>query len=199
MSLPHFIHDLCHHGRVVFGEILNQDTPDLQVELEGLDRRWRAHAPGEAPELRIDAAIWAAETLYRCCRLARDLEVAPAVAFGAAIGSGQQTAAVIWSVDLLLQQLPNLHRLVPQLRADHPLRELLAGLGGDWPLSSVGLPGVEVEAPALEVVAAHPALRQIYIDRVIHWADQARHDVSWVQREVAAILESPHSTMTTPS
>ena len=184
-------------GRVVLP--LGEAPPVLEDEscddiLRALDSAARAEAPRGVPELRLPPARWG---LGRVCRFAQLIvdrretietigeelerecfELAPR----------GDDPAVVWSVDLCLSRLTEIERQVRGLAAGDPLVGTLRRLGGAWPLSSVGMPDVEVHPAGLVVLERHPALRRHYLDRVLGTQDQSRLDVEWVRRDARVAL-----------
>ncbi|RZK49241.1 MAG: hypothetical protein EOO59_16480 [Hymenobacter sp.] len=69
---------------------------------------------------------------------------------------------------MTLRHLPALLGLARDLAPADALVLRLQAVGQRWPLSVVGV------APAPAAVLAHPALRALYIDRIIERRDRAR-------------------------
>jgi hypothetical protein len=85
---------------------------------------------------------------------------------------GNPSPSVCYSADLSLRHLPDLLSLARGIAADDPLVGGMTSLARAWPLSSVGVPGIEgVDASPF---LPHPALRQLYVDRIIDRADGSR-------------------------
>jgi hypothetical protein len=148
---------------------------DEAVEaLESLDRQARLELAFEGPGLDLRAATWAANQLYRTCQLLvfRDGEPGAIRQALSAAGPEPVTPEVVYSVDLTFRYLPDLMTLARAAASEgDPLVDTLLGLARAWPLSSVGMRDVgEVNVDAFR---GHPALRQLYIDRII-----ARRDLS---------------------
>ena len=82
------------------------------------------------------------------------------------------SASVCYSADLSLRYLPDLLSLARGIAPDDPLVAGLTALARAWPLSSVGVAGME----DLDVSAFvdHPSLRQLYVDRIIERGDVSR-------------------------
>jgi hypothetical protein len=80
--------------------------------------------------------------------------------------------SVHYSVDLFLRYFPEVFIPAQKLAPGDPLIAELLKLGAAWPLSSIGIPGVE---PAnLEAIVSSPCLLRLYADRVIQKEDCAR-------------------------
>jgi hypothetical protein len=75
-------------------------------------------------------------------------------------------------VDLIFRQLPTLYRLARHLSEGDPLVRELMSLARQWPLSSVGI--TLAEPAELNSFLEHPALRQLYVDRILESEDGSR-------------------------
>lgn len=170
---------------------------------EELLRRWdevvRSHAPADLPELDLESAWWATRVLFSLCQRQASADPRGAGALPV-LDSPPASAATpdgIYSVDLLFQFLPDLHRRCDGLLRTHPLVEAIVELGKTWPLSSVGLAAAKpIDPAALEAVLNHPGLRRYYLDRIFLRADRARladanvadHARDWLGEERVAKL-----------
>ena len=133
-----------------------------------------ADFPGSAPAVDLPAALWAARQFYAACQVVLYRE-APIEAVRKQLGIAPpagEAAAQHYSVDLVYRFLVDLDRLLATLSLDDPVREIIRAWGNRWPLSSVGIKGVEPQR--VEELLAHPALRQAYIDRIIQHRDSGR-------------------------
>jgi hypothetical protein len=81
--------------------------------------------------------------------------------------------AVCYSVDLSFRYLPDLLSLAKGIAPADPLVTGLTGLARAWPLSSVGVLGIEGPVDVRPFIA-DPSLRQLYVDRIIDKADASR-------------------------
>lgn len=134
------------------------------------------------------AAQWAARMLYRAAQfiafrelgaelIPRDLQPpCPAAA----------SPAVCYGVDLAFRFLPDLLRLARSLSDADPLLEVLQCWAAEWPLSSVGISGV-TPGP-IDDFFHDPALRMLYLDRIIRCGDAGRLDDPRVAAAAAAVL-----------
>ena len=201
MHLTRFLHALSESGRVVVPASVEESDADLvaaDAALAELDAVARATLAFDAPRFLPDVAHWAAITLYRGAQLVahRDLEAAEVERrLGTPCPDRERhdAADVAYSADLALRFLPDLERLaVAAARGDDPLVERLRDLGREWPLSSVGLRAVddaaEPDAAALDVVLGHPALRQLYVDRILTRDDTGRLGSAGVREAVRESL-----------
>ena len=163
-----------------------------------LDRRERLEFPGEAPALSLPAARWAAATFYRACQLLVCRDVPAAEIAGALAAACPQGRApeVHYSVDLGLRYLPDLLGAGRRLAAGDPLVDALGRLAREWPLSSVGVPGLEPEELAeIDTLLGHRGLRQLYTDRVLQHGDTARAEHPAVRAAVLASLGQHAATL----
>jgi hypothetical protein len=77
-----------------------------------------------------------------------------------------------WSADLVFRHLPKLFELARHLSNGDPLVRQMKRVAADWPLSSVGIPGLE--NLQLGSFIGHAALSRIYADRIIAAGDITR-------------------------
>lgn len=151
-----------------------QMSAEVNEEIFRFDRVARLDLAGEAPELDLSVARWAAQMLAEAARLtiARDLGPQDLTRIFARNCPEPRSAEVDYSADLFLRYLPDLIRLVERLAADDPLAARLRKLGAEWPLSSVGIKGIPIGD--LDPFLEHPALRQLYVDRILATGDVSR-------------------------
>jgi hypothetical protein len=158
-------------------------------------REWHAEALADlpGPPLSFDesAARYGAQMLFRAAwfYLHRDATEAHVVTLLADSLPGGPSAAALFSADLTLRYLPDLHRIARTLAPGDPLLGALQRMADALPLSGAAMPPDE-DAPRQPLTAAwqaicdHPGLWRLFIDRVI--ATSARW---WLARpEVRAAL-----------
>ncbi|MCA8995579.1 MAG: hypothetical protein KDA80_01280 [Planctomycetaceae bacterium] len=164
---------LCIESEEPFGRRqLDQALPTLLQ----LERDYRLALPGTPPEVRPASAIWGmAITYWAAQRLAyRHLSVElPRELEANTLDS--DSAGDCYSVDLTFRFLPDLLRLSRSAKCEELTLQLMA-FANDWPLSSVGIEGLEPQTPI--GVLSYPSLRTLYVDRII-----ARQDVSRLSDE----------------
>ncbi|MCC6738133.1 MAG: hypothetical protein IT452_03745 [Planctomycetia bacterium] len=178
MSLPAYLNALREHGRAKVDPprpIGKRELDEALSVLRAMDAEARAEAPAGAPPLAEAVALWAAGVAYGASQALvfrhLDAEVvktlvaipAPPCADG---------AAAAWSADLTLRILPDLVGLARGVSDKDPLIEAVLALARAWPLSSVGVRGLDGVAPG--AAAEHPALLRIYADRVLERRDLSR-------------------------
>lgn len=190
-SLTDFLHALLDTGEVtVAGQLTPFPPDDLATATELLHRYHAAdaqHLAHQAPAFEPAAAQWAAGCLYRTAQLAflREYD-AEAVAAHLADWPGEASPAASYAVDLSFRHLPALLDLARSLAPADALVTRLHALARQWPLSFVGVPPAPAEAPA--AVLAHPALRALYLDRIIERRDRARAAQPGVAEGIRAAL-----------
>jgi hypothetical protein len=170
--------------------------PETQlVPGEGWDeivREWdtvqRAELAYEAPDLSLPAAEWAALRLYRGCQalVCREMPPADLQRYLAHPCPEPRTPSVDYSADLLFRFLPDLFAVVRRVEPHDPLVAELRLLARAWPLSSVGIENLGEVDPS--PVLTHPALRQLYVDRIVATGDTTRLSHPEVRRAVQAAL-----------
>lgn len=177
MSLRSFLIALQETGRVRVPTPDARQAPNADEAaeaIERLDRQARLELAFDAPPVDFRAASWAANVLYRACQFLVFREAEPGAVRQALSAAGPEpvTPEVVYSVDLTFRYLSDLMTLARAAAIEgDPLVDTLLGLARAWPMSSVGMRDVgEVH---VEAFIGHPALRQLYIDRVI-----ARRDLS---------------------
>ncbi len=175
LSLSQFVRTLMTEGRALVTERQVPGTDaELVPTLTTLAKEAGAELAGAPPPLCEATAVWATERLFAACRLVvcRDLgeeQVVQALTVPAPQPRGPTTD---WSADLLFCHLPEVIRLARHLSANDPLVRELRSLAAAWPLSSVGIIGLELAG--LDSFVAHPALRMLYADRIIAAEDAGR-------------------------
>ena len=144
-------------------------------------------APG-VPPLAVDAAYWGAKKLYQSCQLLTLRDAPPSVADTTLLDRyhGPHGAEAEYSVDLTLAYLPSLVHLAERVAPDDPVLDAIRQLASEWPLSSVGIAGIE--APTGLVFWENRCLQKLYVDRVIAASDVSRLEDPLVAAAVRAAL-----------
>ena len=179
MRLAAFSRALVEDGR------LRIDSPDPSQVLDWTETdvilaEWnqanRLEFPGDAPPFDSIVARWAFESLYRACQFTiyRDADAKTIASALTTACPDAPTAAQHYTVELAFRFLPELYRLVRSKAEGDPLVETLRDWAERWPLSSVGMPGVN--PTDVSAVSDHVGLLQLYVDRIV-----ARRDVSRVE------------------
>jgi hypothetical protein len=179
MGFASFLSQLFEHGRVhVTGadEMSHEELAEARKQLTEFERAWRETLPGSAPEFLMEPALWSAQTVYRACQslVYREWDAGRALRCSTAAPRGTRTAAMHYSVDLAMRFLPDVWRLARTAAEGDALGSKLLELAGDWPLSSVGIPGVS--ASSIDGIAQSECLLALYVDRILERKDRSRLD-----------------------
>ena len=187
MSAVDFVENLIESGRVAIGR--EECAPDdLDAGMRRLHARQRGRLPRGCPDLEIQAGAWALGVLYRACQalVYRDIESETVKKWLREPCPRRADAAVHYSVDLSFRFLPDVLRLGRGIAVDDPLVTGVTELLAEWPLSSVGVKDLPV--CEVDLLLHDPALRRLYIDRVIEKEDLARLADARVAEQVRAAI-----------
>jgi len=197
MSLPQFLHQMLHGGRVQVDPVVDQsgqrlfesvhEQNEAVVILEAFERDYRTDLAFQPPALDREALLWGALTVHRIGSLLtfRDVGAEQVQQILAGDGPRDQSASVVYSVDLTFRFLPDLIRLARAASPDDPLVAILLAWAGRWPLSSVGIKDVVVSGSWDWL--DDRCLRQMYADRILSEQDLSRLEEPRVRE---AVLES---------
>ncbi|EEF58749.1 hypothetical protein [Pedosphaera parvula] len=175
MGLFQFLNALAESGSVIVTQDFREEVePEAEEVLKEMDRLYRSHLPGKAPDFVPEAALWGAKMLYRGCQflVCRDID-------GDIVSKAMQEAcplphspATDYSVDLTFRFLPDLIGMTRGVSSGDPLLQALLKIATEWPLSSVGVTGVE--GVNVSHFISDRCLRQLYIDRILERNDLTR-------------------------
>lgn len=174
-GLGSFVKSLAEEGRAVAGAgPLAENSASALAALSQLDELARNELGIQAPHFSPEAALWAARLFYHLCQftVCRDIgeeQIKAACSIPCPQPRGPETD---WSADLTLRHLPRLFQLAQHLSNADPLVQQMRLIATAWPLSSVGVAGLE--SLQLDSFVAHPALRRLYADRIIAHGDASR-------------------------
>lgn len=177
MAFVDFLCSLFEDGRVTvpnFDELSDEVLRSGDGVIARYEAIHRVEMPGDAPPLVDTAARWAAVRFYRACQFAVNRD-ADEDLLNEELGvplNDQRTPSVHYSVDLLLQYLPDLFALARSAAEHDPLVAHLQQWAREWPLSSVGM--AAVDNISIEPILADASLTQLYLDRVIAKGDESR-------------------------
>jgi len=190
LELSNFISSLLADGKVsVKGHLISFNDHDLAASKKILYEYFKEdilEMPHPAPEFSENAAIWAAEYLYKTTQITVLRDVGEDV-----INEhlkpfdGEQNASVIYSADLMLRYLPQLFELAKGLAPADILVQVLKKTASQWPYSSVGIELNETTDDNL--IFEHPSLKYTYIDRIIHAKDSQRSKTEMVARHIREV------------
>ena len=176
LSLSAFLRGLTDEGVSIVspGVSIPRVDAEASARLQALSASLAQDLPGDAPEFRVEAALWAVKILYQVSRFVacRDLGEPEIVKALAEPCPEPRNPGTDWSVDLSFRLLREIFRTARHLANADPLVRELRTLAAQWPLSSVGVP--DLPALNIESFIAHPALRQLYVDRILETSDVSR-------------------------
>ena len=174
-DLALFLKALAEEGRALVSQspLANHPSDALEV-LRQLDGIAREEFGAELPQFSPEAALWAARLVYRLCQftVCRDIGAERIAAVCREACPVARSPEMNWSADLTLRHLPKLFQLARHLSEGDPLVQHLKQIATAWPLSSVGIAGLE--NLSLESFIQHPGLRRLYLDRVVATDDISR-------------------------
>jgi hypothetical protein len=152
-------------------EIQDQETA---LWLAKLDAAAREDVGLPLPAYSEDAALWGAQLLYQLCRfvVCRDIPEPEIKGVCEKPFPLPRSPEVDWSVDLTLRHLPRLFQMARHLSNADPLIEQMKRLAILWPLSSIGIAGIE--RPCLGNFIEHATLVRLYADRILATSDTSR-------------------------
>jgi hypothetical protein len=172
--------------------VRDEDRCAAESVLREFDQSYRLDCPGQAPELSLPAAVWAAEMFYGAAvaMTYREIDEAGVNEILSRPFPGRRNASGHYSVDLTFRLLPELHGRIKAASRSDPLLAHLENWAKEWPLSSVGLAGIVPENP--EEILRHAALRVMYIDRILSRKDVSRLNSLEVREAVKAACGMHH-------
>jgi len=192
-ELALFLKALAEEGRaVVLRTPLASRSADAIEVLRQLDCIAREELGAELPHFSPEAALWAARLVYHLCQftVCRDIGAEQIGAVCREACPVARSPETDWSADLTLRHLPKLFQLARHLSEGDPLVQELKQIASAWPLSSVGIAGLE--DLSLKSFIEHPALRRVYVDRLVAAEDISRLNDSRVSDLLRADLGIHH-------
>jgi hypothetical protein len=175
MSLSQFLASLAESGRVAISldltEIVDAEAEPILLEI---NRLTQPNLAGDAPEYVPAVGLWAARLLHFGCQflVCRDLDEKVINQAFQEPCPYPRSPATDYSADLTLKYLPDLIGMTRQVAAGDPLLQRLLVVAREWPLSSVGVSGLE--NMNIQSFIQHPSLRQLYVDRILAQQDLTR-------------------------
>jgi hypothetical protein len=169
-----FLSDLYEIGHVSLPVLDQGEGPDFasqraQELISSRDQTLRLSAAGSLPELAMPVALMGARCVYLGCQLFVD-RTRPVTALDGCvheIGKLSPTPSTVYSLDLALAFLPDLHAHARQLVEDDELMRLLDQLARLWPFSAVGIPVNESPWDRIALWWDDVGLRISYVDRLL--------------------------------
>lgn len=169
-----FLESLFDNGRVKVitpEEIQTDDRNAAEKLLLQSEAIWRLDQPMGLPEFNVSAGMWSAELLFRSAQFQVFRDVNPEAiqsAFKLA-GPDVESPSSHYSVDLCFRYLGDVLRMSNLASSDDPLNDEISQLLSHWPLSAIGVKGVE--PPVRGAAFKHQGLWRMFIDRVIAKGD----------------------------
>ena len=185
-----FLHGLFSGGELIISLEEHAFNESQLVEaLTALERQWRCELPGDPPAFLAVSAVKATRILMAFCRavIHRQVSVAQTEQFVREVClNNDDTASQHYSVDLVLRFLPQVVERARRISDSDGLLNLMAAIGREWPLSSVGMKGcLPNHWPN---ALSHPTLWRMYVDRIISAKDISRINIPVVRDAVAAAI-----------
>lgn len=164
---------------------VDDDVVRILIEADRLQRCSLAH---EAPQLCESTAAWAAIVYCRSCEFLVHRDANPELVRSTLSQPAPRprSSSIDYSADLVFQFLPDLLNLARRISVDDPLVQALSALARAWPLSS---PGSNVpDWDTLDPFWCAPALRLLYVDRIMKRNEWHRAKDPIVRAEIEAVL-----------
>ena len=187
-----FLRALLEHGRVRVDppteKLTAADDAELTVVLRDWEAANRAEFPGAPPAVSWAVVQWALAQFYRACQFAvyRDVPASTVTTTLSAACPAAPRPSQHYSVDLIFRFLPDLLRLAKSTSEGDPLCDCLRCWASEWPLSSVGMAGVN--QADISPVYEDAGLLRLYVDRVIARRNASRLNDPRVRSAVRAAL-----------
>ncbi len=191
MDYCQFLEMLLGEGRALvpaLGPISAEEKSAAINVLVRYEKLWRQECPGGIPDFCSDAASWAAEQFCLACQFAifrsvDETSMRSALKFSP---PKRADASMHYSVDLVFRFLPDLIKFVHAASSEDPLENILRQWANDWPLSSIGVSGINVTD--LEEFYRNRGLMMLYVDRVLSTGDQSRLEDDIVRENVLSAV-----------
>lgn len=161
-----------HEEVMLFGNILHINEVDAAEAVTYLQEQYRSESleyPYSAPPFDPSAALWAAKTMNMAAQLLLYRENKPddLGALFPAFDREINNAAAL-SADLCLRFLPDTLRELTIIDSLDPLILVLEDILTTWHYSGIHYP-LDPGKTNLERGMADPCMRQLYLDRIIHY------------------------------
>ncbi len=191
MGYCQFITDLFEDGRVTVPEVSPLTDEEVSAGDEVIaeyERVCRMELPGTAPQFVEAAGRWAGTRLFRACQFAvyRDFGEETLKEELEVPYSETNSPNVHYTVDLVFRYLPDLAKFAGSAAEQDPLLGHLYRWAQEWPLSSVGMSGVD--EVMIDGFADNSSLMLLYADRIIATGDKTRLSCAAVRHVVQRAL-----------
>lgn len=189
MALTEFLESLFDNGRVSVSapdEIVPDNFKSAHDVLVNSEQIWRTDHSAPPP-FDVQAAVWAAEILFRAAQFQvfRDVD-AEFIHAAFATPEPDGSASSHYSVDLCFRYLGDVLHQAKRASAGDPLNDEIVRLLQRWPLSAVGMKGFD--PPVRGDAFKHDGLWRMFIDRIVACSDQQLMTDPSVQKSIAAAI-----------
>lgn len=171
-----------HEEVMLFGNILHIDEADAVETVAYLQEEYRTESleyPYTAPPFDAAAALWAAKTMNMAAQLLLYRENKPDDLSSLFPPFGREIdKASMLSADLCLRFLPDTLRELKIIDSLDSLILILEDILSQWHYSGIHYP-LDFSKVDLEAGLADPCMRQLYLDRIIHYKNisLAQHEL----------------------
>ena len=191
MGYSEFLRALFEDGRVIVPAVAPLTEEELRAGDEVLaeyERIVRLEMPGSAPLLVESAGRWAGARMYRACQFAVYRDLGEEEIDQELRGPYREPISpdVHYTVDITFRYLPDVTKFAGSASEQDPLLEYLNQWAHQWPLSSVGMSGIDTVE--IEGFAHHASLMRLYVDRIIATGDTTRLSHEGVRQAVRSAL-----------
>jgi hypothetical protein len=180
-----------HEEVMLFNNILEINESDAAETVAYLQEQYRKESleyPHSAPAFDAAAALWAAKTMNMAAQLLLYRENKPEnldclfPAFDRETDNG-----AVLSADLCLRFLPDTLRELKIIDSLDPLILILENMLAQWHYSGIHYP-LDLSKTNLENGLADPCMRQLYIDRIIHYKNISLAQHALFRKHIGAAL-----------
>ena len=191
MDFSDFIQSVTLEGRAIVpppDKVSPQALERAARCLQAIEEQVRLEMPRDPPDFDVDAALWAALMFFRACQFAtfRDIDGQTVQTELNKLCPGDESPAKHYSVDLMFRFLPRLLHFSKSASEGDVLNECLLKIAARWPLSSVGVEGIEPKG--VNILCQDASLLAFYVDRILASEDVSRLNEPAVADAVRAAL-----------
>lgn len=186
-----------HEEVMLFGNILHINDTDADETVAYLQEQYLTESleyPYTAPPFDAAAALWAAKTMNMAAQLLLYRENKPDDLAGLFPAFDREmTGASVLSADLCLRFLPDALRELKIIDSLDPLILILENILQQWHYSGIHYP-LDLGKINFEAGLSDPCMRQLYLDRIIHYKNMglAQHGLFRNHISAALGLYAPH-------
>lgn len=167
-ALREFIERMFVDGTIRLTDVAEATEGEIQAAVDWVievELQLREHWPSVPPEIDRASLAWAIRNFHSAAQLAVYRQLGPEeISLRLDGNCFVEGATTVYSIDLIFRFLPDLVRIVKGMNPDDPLHHWLRRWGAQLPLSSVGIP--ELNVSQVEPVLADRCLAILYVDRI---------------------------------